>query len=536
MHRTPISPWNAKRARTEAEGRVRAVFTGVNMLVAGLCLLIGGLGGVSLSSALAAPPTPTEAAKDEPKTAIRPEVEPVGSPPNDYSRFRKLDRFARALAIIEQYYVRPVDGEALIDAALDGLVQNLDPHTVYLPPSDAKLLLEDTEGRFGGVGLVVTLRVEPLTGPPKSESDSKNDSKSEPSEPAPVQLDTESSAPVDGRTDMRLVMHVDDVIPGGPAARAGLVVGDRILEIEGKAIGNFPDLAEAVAIMRGQPGSHVNFTYVHADDPPRTLTVTRAIVDPPAVEVRWLGEGLGVLRLRDFQESSARELRDGLDQLRAQAKREDMQLEGVVLDLRDNGGGLLDQAVAVVDIFVAEGVIMRTRGRQAQLLDEAHAQPGGTERDLPLVVLINKASASASEIVAGALQDHRRALIVGERSYGKGSVQAPFELGGGALLKLTTALYYTPDDRLIQAAGIEPDVMVGPLLAEYEDSRPTLQPERADPNHLRPQDFGRPAVEQDDAKPTPARAEAGEDAQLLAAIDHLQAWARVNPNKRTRRR
>jgi carboxyl-terminal processing protease len=181
-------------------------------------------------------------------------------------------------------------------------------------------------------------------------------------------------------------------------------------------------------------------------------------------------------------------------------------------------------------------VIMRTRGRQAQLLDEAHAQPGGTERDLPLVVLINKGSASASEIVAGALQDHRRALIVGERSYGKGSVQAPFDLGGGALLKLTTALYYTPDDRLIQAAGIEPDVMVGPLLAEYADSRPTLEPERADPNHLRPQDFGRPGVEQDDAAPSPARAKADEDAQLLAAIDHLQAWARVSPSKRTRRR
>jgi carboxyl-terminal processing protease len=501
-------------------------------IVGGLCLLLGGLGGASLGSALAAPPTPVDPAPaEQPQTAIRPEVEVVGKPPSDYSRYRKLDRFARALAIIEQYYVRPVDGEALIDAALDGLVQNLDPHTVYLPPSDAKLLLEDTEGRFGGVGLVVTLRVEPLAGAPAAASESGN-----PSEPPPVQLDTDSSTPVEGRTDMRLVMHIDDVIPGGPAARAGLVVGDRILAVEGKPIGNFPDLAEAVAIMRGQPGSQVSFTYVHADLAPKTLTVTRAIVDPPAVEVRWLGEGLGVLRLRDFQASSARELRDGLDELRAQAKREGVALEGVVLDLRDNGGGLLDQAVAVVDIFVAEGVIMRTRGRQAQLLDEAHAQPGGTERDLPLVVLINKASASASEIVAGALQDHRRALIVGERSYGKGSVQAPFELGGGALLKLTTALYYTPDDRLIQAAGIEPDVMVGPLLAEFSDSRPTLQPERADPNHLKPQDFGRPGVEQDEGVPSPARAEAGEDAQLLAAVDHLQAWARVNPSKRTRRR
>ena len=499
-------------------------------LVGLLCLSLGGIAGASLNSALAAPPEKAPAT-DEPATEIRPAVEPVGTPPSDYSRYRKLDRFARALAIIEQYYVRPVDGEALIDAALDGLVANLDPHTVYLPPSDAKLLMEDTEGRFGGVGLVVTLRVEPLSG-------ERSEKAAESTEVVPVPASEPEAAttPVGERNDMRLVMHVDDVIPGGPAARAGLVVGDRILAIEGKAIGNFPDLAEAVSIMRGTPGTQVSFTYVHDQAAPHTVTVTRAIVDPPAVEVRWLGEGLGVLRLRDFQESSSRELRDGLAQLRERAKREDQKLEGVVLDLRDNGGGLLDQAVEVVDIFVADGVIMRTRGRQAQLLDEAHAQPGGTERDLPLVVLINKASASASEIVAGALQDHQRALIIGERSYGKGSVQAPFELGGGALLKMTTALYYTPDDRLIQAAGIEPDVMVGPLLAEYEDSRPTLDPERADPNHLRPQDFGRPAVGNDDGEPSPARKEAGEDAQLLAAIDHVQAWARINPSKRNRRR
>lgn len=478
-----------------------------------LCLALGGVAGASLNSALAA--NAKEAPPDAEESEIRPAVEPVGSAPNDYSRYRKLDRFARALAIIEQYYVRPVDGEALIDAALDGLVANLDPHTIYLPPDEAKLLMEDTEGRFGGVGLVVTMLAEPLSGTPS---------------------DAPTDTPTDEPTDVRLVMHIDDVIPGGPAARAGLVVGDRILAIEGKPIANFPDLAEAVTIMRGAPGSQVSFTYVHGQEAPRTVTVTRAIVDPPAVEVRWLGEGLGVLRLRDFQESSARELRDGLDQLRATAKREGQELEGMVLDLRDNGGGLLDQAVEVVDIFVAEGVIMRTRGRQAQLLDEAHAQPGGTERDLPLVVLINKASASASEIVAGALQDHHRALIIGERSYGKGSVQAPFELGGGALLKLTTALYYTPDDRLIQASGIEPDVMVGPLPTQLTDSRPTLEPERADPNHLRPQDFGRPGVEQDGGEPSPARAQAGEDAQLLAAIDHLQAWARVQSNKRTRRR
>ena len=492
-------------------------------LTALLCLLLGGFAGATLQSAIAAPEGAESGAGEgdaEAAPTIRPAVEPVAAAPVDFSRYAKLDRFARALAIIEQYYVRPVDGESLIDAALHGLVSELDPHTIYLDPRDAKMLLEDTEGRFGGVGLVVRLRVEPLEGP-ADEGEGADEEGSGDQAAAPGDaLATSDEGPV------RLVMHIDDVIPGGPADQAGIEVGDRILAIEGKAIANFSSLSDAVALMRGEPGTLVGFTLAHADEAPREVSVTRAIVAPPAVEVRWLGEGLGSLRLRDFQASSAREIRAGLDELRASAKREGGKLEGVVLDLRDNGGGLLDQATEIVDIFVDKGVILRTRGRQAQLLDEVRAHLAGTVSDLPLVVLMNKGSASASEIVAGALQDHRRALIIGERSYGKGSVQAPFELGGGALIKLTTALYYTPADRLIQASGITPDVMVGPLLAEYSDSRPDLRPERDNPNHLEPTDFGRPPVP-DDSELSPARAEAGEDAQLLAAIDHLQAWARV---------
>ncbi|KIG16095.1 Carboxyl-terminal protease [Enhygromyxa salina] len=497
-----------------------------SILGAGLCLLVGGFAGAGLQSARAAP--------EEPPT-IRPMVEPVQAAGSDYSRYRKLDRFARALAIIEQYYVRPVDGEALIDAALSGLVAELDPHTNYLAPADAKLLLEDTEGRFGGVGLVVTLRIEPLSGPVPDAAQPQPQSQPQPEPAAPAETPSDAAADASDEP-VRLVMYIDDVIPGGPAQQAGLVVGDRILAIEGKPIANFSDLGDAVRIMRGEPGTKVSFTAVHADQPARELVVTRAIVDPPAVEVRWLGEGLGVLRLRDFQAASGKEMRDGLNELRASAKQAGGELQGVVMDLRDNGGGLLDQAINIADMFIADGVLVRTRGRQGRLLDEARAQGPGTVRDLPLVVLMNKGSASASEIVAGALQDHRRALIIGERSYGKGSVQAPFELGGGALIKLTTALYYTPDDRLIQASGIEPDVLVGPLRAEYVDSRPTLQPERGNPQHLEPQDFGRPPVPADDAQPSPARVEAGEDAQLLAAIDHLQAWARVSPGRRTRNR
>ena len=506
---------------------------GKTSIVAGLCLLLGGFAGANLQSALAAPGAepasdPDHAVADE-QPSVRPAVEPVVPAGPEYSRYRKLDRFARALALIEQYYVRPVDGEALIDAALTGLVSELDPHTNYLAPADAKLLLEDTEGRFGGVGLVVTLRIEPVAG---ATAGADADANTDAATPNPALTDTEANPD----EPVRLVMYIDDVIPGGPAEQAGLVVGDRILAIEGKPISSFDDLGDAVMIMRGEPGTQVNFTCVHEGQAPRELRVTRALVDPPAVEVRWLGEGLGVLRLRDFQAASAKEMRAGLSELRASAKQAGGELQGVVLDLRDNGGGLLDQAIEISDMFIADGALVRTRGRQGRLLDEARARGPGTVRDLPLVVLMNKGSASASEIVAGALQDHRRALIIGERSYGKGSVQAPFELGGGALIKLTTALYYTPDDRLIQASGIEPDVLVGPLLTEYSDSRPTLQPERADPQHLKPEDFGRAPVPEDDTQTSAARIEAGEDAQLLAAIDHLQAWARVSPGRRSRKR
>ncbi|MCA9637348.1 MAG: S41 family peptidase, partial [Myxococcales bacterium] len=221
-----------------------------------------------------------------------------------------------------------------------------------------------------------------------------------------------------------------------------------------------------------------------------------------------------------------------LDNLRSSTV--DRELKGVVLDLRDNGGGLLDQAIAVVDHFVPEGAIVRTRGRQGALLDEVHARPGGHWNKVPLVLLVNKASASASEVVAGALQDHGRALVVGERTYGKGSVQAPFELGDGSVLKLTIALYYTPRDRLIQATGITPDVLVGAKGAAYEDSHPELEPERAHPQHLRPEAFGY-AASGDERDRSEAVAAAGDDLQLKVAVEHLQTIGRMSAGGGRRR-
>ncbi len=410
----------------------------------------------------------------------------VASAPAGYSRYQKLDTFARALAIVEQYYVRPVDDQQLIQAALVGMVSELDPHTAYLPPREASLLREDIEGSFGGVGMVVV---------------------------------------IGRKDDGARYLDVRDVIPDGPADKAGVKVGDRVVRIAGQSIADFSDLEQAIVKIRGQPGTAISITIEDERGVLRTIELVRAIIDPPAVDVTYLGEGIGVLRLREFTEDAAQELADGLKSLREQAGAGG--LHGVAIDLRDNGGGLLDEAVAIVDLFVDSGIIVRTRGRRGLVLDEARAHRPGTERELALALVINKGSASASEIVAGALQDHRRAVIVGERSYGKGSVQAPFDLADGSMLKITTALYYTPNDRLIQASGITPDVYVGAAPVESaaqavpnRDSRPELPSERQTPRHLEPEDFGRPSPSRVDE--SVAVLAVGDDLQLRAAVQQLR--------------
>ncbi len=420
-------------------------------------------------------------------TAVASDPEPTAAPPS-YSRYAKLDMFARALSIIEQYYVRPVDDQAIVYAALRGLVSELDPHTSFLPPQDAKLLREDIEGAFGGIGMVVVLGRE---------------------------------------SNGERFLDVRDVIPGGPADKANITPGHRVLAINGQSIAQFVDLQRAITVIRGEPGTTVDLT---VEDPvrgvKRTVELARAIIDTPPVEVRSLGEGIGVLRLRDFPEDAAADVKDGVLALQKEAG--EAGLRGLVLDLRDNGGGLLDEAIRIVDLFVAEGAIVRTRGRRGVVLDEARARRVTTLDPIPLVVLVNKGSASASEIVAGALQDHQRALIIGERTYGKGSVQAPFELSDGSLLKLTTALYYTPDDRLIQASGIMPDVFVGaaePGAKVDLDSRPEIRPERESPRHLEPEDFGRDSPSL--ASASKAEIAAADDVQLRRAVQHLKAWERV---------
>jgi carboxyl-terminal processing protease len=298
------------------------------------------------------------------------------------------------------------------------MVQTLDPHSTYLDPEEYRILASDTSGRFGGIGVEIDVR--------------------------------------DGW------LHVTRVIEDGPAAAAGVRPGDRFLAIEGRMARDLP-IDEAVRRMRGEPGTRVRVRLRRpGQDDAVDVTITRATVELRAVETRLLPDRLLYVRLRAFQETTAAELRRALDQAAAEAARAGG-VRGVLLDLRDNPGGLLQQAVLVSDEFLASGVIVTTKGRGGQVLDEARARASGTRPDWPMVVLVNGYTASAAEIVAGALQDHRRAVVVGQRTWGKGSVQNVIELPDQSALKLTIARYYTPSGRSIQATGIEPDVTLDPV-------------------------------------------------------------------------
>jgi carboxyl-terminal processing protease len=464
---------------------------------------LGFVAGVAVG-VLAAGLIATAAADPGDRAATRPPPAPA-----EHSRYAKLDAFARALTIIEQYYVRPVDTERLIHAAIRGIARELDPHTDYLDPEAARLLQEDIDGAFGGVGLVVNLAADDRG---------------------------------------RVYIEVREVLARGPAAAAGVAVGDRIVQIDGRGVAQFPDLGAAVAAMRGREGTRVRVTLERAaTGQADELVLTRARVEAEPVAARRLGQSeLAVVRLRDFSDGAAADVRAAIEEIEAERGQ---LLRGIVLDLRDNGGGLLDEAIALADLFVRSGPLVRTRGRDGRVLDRAFARGPGTREDLGLVVLINKGTASAAEIVAGALQDHGRALIVGERSYGKGSVQAPFPIADGSVLKLTIALYYTPDDRLIQARGVAPDVHVGGPGAQESggvawltrDTRGEIAPERAEPRHLRPEDFERAAAAAAPPEALDAAAAAGDDVQLRVAVQHLAALvevpqARGIPRGRLRRR
>ena len=337
--------------------------------------------------------------------------------------YRQLDLFGKVFERIHTDYVSEVEDEELVEAAINGMLSSLDPHSSYLNPDNFEDVQVQTRGEFGGLGIEVTME----------------------------------------EGVVKVVAPIDDT----PAARAGVQAGDFITMLDGESIVGMT-LDEAVDLMRGPKGSKIVLTILRAkEDKPIELTITRATIKVQSVRSRREGD-IAYVRITTFNEQTERGLKKAVKKLRKEIGAD--KLRGLVLDLRNNPGGLLDQAIAVSDAFLEEGSIVSTRGRNNRDSQRFAADSGDLISGLPVIVLINGGSASASEIVAGALQDHRRATVLGTKSFGKGSVQTIIPLAGGTegALKLTTAKYYTPSGRSIQAKGIEPDFVVEQFPASEE--------------------------------------------------------------------
>ncbi len=337
--------------------------------------------------------------------------------------YEGLESFTNVLAIVQKNYVEEVGTQKLLDGAINGMLNALDPHSAYLTPDLYKELQVDTEGSFGGLGIEITVRDGVLT----------------------------------------VVSPIEDT----PAYRAGVKAGDQIIKIEGELTKDM-SLVEAVKKMRGPKGSKIVIS-VRREGMNKLLdfSLMREVIRVQSVKSHSLEKGYGYVRLTQFQDRTGSDLDDALTKM---SQESGGKLSGLVLDLRNNPGGLLSQAVKVSDTFLDSGLVVYTEGRLDNQKQKYFAHPGGYT-ELPMVVLVNGGSASASEIVAGALQDHGRAVILGMQTFGKGSVQTILPLENGAALRLTTALYYTPNGRSIQVTGVTPDITLDNYAATQVASR-----------------------------------------------------------------
>lgn len=350
--------------------------------------------------------------------------------------FEELRTFTEIFGRIKQDYVEPVSDKDLLESAIRGMLVGLDPHSSYLDTEEYKELKVGTTGRFGGLGIQVTME--------------------------------------DGF--VKVISPIDDT----PAFRAGMQAGDLIIKLDDQPVKGMT-LTAAVKIMRGEVGSEIVLTIVReGKDAPLNVTLVRDVIKVKSVRSRTLEEGFGYLRISSFQSPTGEALKEEIKQLK---KDNGGMLKGVVLDLRNNPGGVLSGAVAVSDAFLNSGKIVYTEGRFKDAKMDFNATPGDLLEGAPLVVLINAGSASASEIVAGALQDHKRAIIMGSKSFGKGSVQTILPTGNGGAVKLTTARYFTPSGRSIQATGIKPDIKLRRLKLEELDAAKFTPVKEADLSH-----------------------------------------------------
>jgi carboxyl-terminal processing protease len=394
------------------------------------------------------------------------------------STYKSLKTFSEVLDMVEKNYVEPVETDKLIQGAINGMIKSLDPHSSFMTAEMYKELEVDTRGSFGGIGIEITILKDVLT----------------------------------------VVSPIEET----PAYNAGVKSGDQIIKIDGKSTKDIT-IQEAVSKLRGPKDTKVTITIMREGlAKPKDIEITRSTIKIRSIKSKVYDDHIGYIRISSFQERTGDDLKKALQEIEAKAR----PLKGIVLDMRNNPGGLLNQSVEVSDAFLKSGIIVSTRGRSKSMESKATAKDDGDEPTCPMVALVNEGTASAAEIVSGALQDNGRAVILGTQTFGKGSVQTVIPLEDGAALKLTTAKYYTPKGRSIQAEGITPDIVVKQIRPPEEK---TEEKANADNQMLREKDLKghiksptENEVKVDDAKKETDNLD--KDTQLKNAIDILKSW------------
>ena len=389
--------------------------------------------------------------------------------------YKQLDLFGEVFSLVRANYVDDINDDSLVESAINGMLTSLDPHSNYLNTKNFNDMKVQTRGEFGGLGIEVSME----------------------------------------NGLVKVVSPIDDT----PAARAGLKPGDLITHLDGEPVQGLT-LPEAVEKMRGPINSEIKLTIHREGRDPFDVKLVRATIKIQSVRSHLEGDSIGYVRITTFNEQTDVGLSNAIKNLKQQAGNK---LIGVVLDLRNDPGGLLDQAVAVSDAFLEKGEIVSTRGRRSEDAQRYNARPGDIAAGLPVAVLINGGSASASEIVAGALQDHHRAILLGTKSFGKGSVQTIIPLPGHGAMRLTTARYYTPSGRSIQAKGIDPDIVVEAAKIEKTTEKGEKPVTASD---LKRDDSGDAPPEQSSVDPAVMGTAA--DYQLTRAVDMLRGIALFN--------
>ena len=392
--------------------------------------------------------------------------------------YKNIEVFTEVLRQIEENYVEPQDSQKLIYGAIKGMVQSLDPHSSFMTKAEHKELLIDTKGSFSGVGIEITVRDNTLT--------------------------------------------VVSPIEGTPAYKAGVKAGDKIIKIDAKATRDMT-LMDAVKSIRGPKGSEVKLTIKREGvEKPLEIAITRDVIPLKSVRNYLLTPEVGYIRISNFQSKTDRDLSAALEKLESGTK-----LKGLILDLRNNPGGLLSQALKVSDIFLDSGIIVSTKGRNSSQNMEVSAHKNEKGISYPIIVLVNGGSASAAEIVAGALQDNKKALILGTKTFGKGSVQTILPLSDGSGLRLTTARYYTPSGRSIQLSGISPDVELEFIPAKEENEKAHYLREKDLEGHmLREEEQQKKSKKEQGVNDKDKRVEMllERDNQVRHAMQLIQSW------------